>query len=109
MLDTVYTWMTKWRITLNLKKSKCVHFRPKTLEKTNYQFHINNVPLEFSESYKYLGVYFNQFLDFEENVSILSQAASRALGGIINKYETNNNMGFSIYTKNYLSHAWYLL
>ena len=65
MLDTVYSWMTKWRITLNLKKSKCVDSRPKILDKTNYKFHINNVPLEFAKSYKYLGVYFNQFLDFE--------------------------------------------
>ena len=51
MLDTVYTWMTKWYIILNLKKSKYVHFRPKTFDKTNYKFHINNVSLEVAESY----------------------------------------------------------
>ena len=51
--------------------------------------------------YKYLGIYFSEFLTFEENAEILSESAGRALGAIVSKLKRNNFMGYSTYTKLY--------
>ena len=52
------------------------------------------------QNYKYIGVYFDDFLTFDEiqRVSVLSESASRALGGIIAKFK---NIGYRTYTKMY--------
>ena len=47
MLDTVYTWMTKWRITLNLKKSKCIHSDQKHWKKRTTNFILIMFDLNF--------------------------------------------------------------
>ena len=99
MLNIVCQWMSKWSIGLNVKKSKCLHFRPNHVDKTDFDFNINDVKIDLTNTYKYLGVYFDEQLEFKENVTILSQAAGRALGSIINKYKRNNHMGFSTFTK----------
>jgi len=101
MLSVVQDWMLKWHISLNLKKSKCVHFRPQNVERTEFDFKINNKSLEITSTYKYLGLYFHEHLDFNENALILSQSANRALGSIISKYKSNKHMGFSTYSKLY--------
>lgn len=60
-----------------------------------------NKPLENVSEYKYLGVYFNEHLDFNTNATTLCQASGRALGGIVSKYKQTNFMGYSTYTKLY--------
>ena len=101
MLDTLDNWIKQWGISINNKKSNFVHFRPKKSELTKFKFGIANKPLENVSEYKYLGVYFNEHLDFNTNATTLCQASGRALGGIVSKYKQTNFMGYSTYTKLY--------
>ena len=49
-------------------------------------------------SYKYLGVIFDDFLDYIKTVTMLAESTGRALGSIYNKNKTNKGFVYSIYT-----------
>ena len=58
--------------------------------------------INYTDKYKYLGIYFSEFLSFEENAEILSESAGKALGVIVSKLKRNNFMGYYTYTKLYM-------
>ena len=62
------------------KKSQIVHFRPKRYERTDFKWKFGNVELKTEESYKYLGVYLHENMNFDFTSDILSSAGSKALG-----------------------------
>ncbi len=51
------------------------------------------------EQYKYLGLVLNEFLDFNITAQVLSDAANRARGSIINKCKAINGLGHYTYTR----------
>ena len=61
-------------------------------------------PLEIIRSYKYLGVVFDEHLNFNDCVETLSKSAERALGGMINKYKHMGYMNYDTFT--YLYNAY---
>ena len=67
MLDALSNWIIKWNININKKKSKYIYFRPKNNNKTDYIFKIENTVIDNTVWYKYLGVYFNELLDYGTN------------------------------------------
>jgi hypothetical protein len=99
LLDTLAQWCFKWCLKINTDKSKVMHFRKKRQAKTRVEFVVDDLPLELVRFYKYLGVHFDEHLTFKENASFLSAAADRALGALIAKYKSNNNMSFFTYQK----------
>ena len=64
------------------------------MNQTSFDFYLGSDSLEKVTVYKYLGVTFDQFLDFEENAIILSGAAGRALGAIRTKLKFLKECGF---------------
>ena len=101
MLDCVTTWTEKWRISLNESKTQVVHFRTKSREKTKVQFKCCNSDIDTVEGYKYLGIWFDEFLDFHVSTSNLAASASRALGLVISKAKALGGMNFNTFTKLY--------
>ena len=63
MPNYVNDWCLKWRIMVNPTKSNVVHFRNTGKQRSNFQFHVGVNNLAYADSYKYLGVVFNEFLD----------------------------------------------
>ena len=103
MLDVLSAWSQKWRILVNKKKTKAMHFRTTTSPLTETQFLYCNSPIDFVNSYKYLGITMGEHLSYAENAEILSHAAGRALGSIIARYKTQKFMGYKTYKKLYES------
>jgi hypothetical protein len=101
MLETLSSWSLKWRIEVNKSKSKVVHFRKPKSERSQYVFNVGPLVIDYATLYKYLGVYFTEHLDFNENADILAESAGRALGSIVSKFKKNNHMAYSTYTKLY--------
>ncbi len=103
LINIVHKWSTKWRFIINPEKSQIVHYRNAPKLRTQYAFKLNdNGPiLEVVDSYKYLGVYLDEYLTFSKTTEILSTAAGRALGSMINKFKSLNDMGYKTYTKLY--------
>ena len=98
LLDVLYKWCTKWRLSINVDKTKVMHFRIKGTEKTEFPFNINHVGLEIVESYKYLGILLEEHLDFTRTAELLACAAGRALGTIINKVKSIKDVGYNTFT-----------
>ena len=64
MLQTVYTWCSKWRLKVNATKTKIMHFRSKRRPLTNEIFYYGAGALEIVKYYKYLGVIFDEHMTF---------------------------------------------
>ncbi len=101
LIDIVHRWSAKWQFIINPEKSQIVHFRNAPKLQTNFVFklHTGGPTLEKSSSYKYLGVYLDEYLTFTKATDILATAGGRALGAMINKYKSLNDLGYETYTK----------
>ena len=94
-LTFVAEWCRKWRLAANTDKTKVVHFRKKSIAQTTYNFYLGSTSIEKVSTYKYLGVLFDEFLDFEENARLLADSAGRALGAIRTKLKYLKECGFN--------------
>lgn len=103
MLDYIYNWCAKWRMKCNIDKTKIMHFREKRKRITNCMFKFGQYELNIVKSYKYLGFYFDENLDYEFGIKTLAQSGGRALGAVIAKFKGLRDAGFSTFTKLYES------
>ena len=103
MLDYMKQWCFKWKLKLNVEKSKIVHFRRKNVTRTEFPFHFDENELEIIHRYKYLGIIIDEYLNYDVTAQMLSESAGRALGGIINKFKSLKGMGFRTFEKMYLT------
>jgi hypothetical protein len=101
MLDTVYKWCRQWRMTVNNSKTQVVHFRKKSIERTEKMFKCGTDKIEVVAKYKYLGCILEEHLDFSVIANALSEAAGRAVGSLVNKCVKINNFRYDTYTKLY--------
>ena len=62
MLNFVAEWCQKWRMAINIDKTKVVHFRNKCVNRTMYKFSLVNSTLEPVSQYKYLGGFFSSLV-----------------------------------------------
>ena len=85
MLNKIHEWCKRWRMLINAKKSKVMHFRHARTKRSEFNFKIGDNRLETTDRYKYLGVMFHHLKDFKMNAERLAGAGTRALGGIISK------------------------
>ena len=105
LITLVNRWSFKWRFIINPEKSQVVHYRnaPKARTKFEFKLQENGPSLTVVDSYKYLGVYLDEYLTFSKTSEVLSTAGGRALGSMINKFRTLSDMGHSTYSKLYES------
>ena len=101
MLNQVTDWGRKWRIKFNNSKSKIVHYRPKNIPMTPFDFVLSNAVIDKVCKYKYLGIILDQYLDYNVTAETLAGAGSRALGAILAKYKNLNGLGYSTFTTLY--------
>jgi hypothetical protein len=99
LLNCINNWCYKWRITINGNKSKIMHFRKQNTNRSNFKFKVGSLELKYCEIYTYLGVLFQENLNFQVNANLLAESAGRALGSIISKYKSLKGMGFATFTK----------
>ena len=86
MLSHVHKWCWKWQMKVNNEKAKIADFQNKQRRKTKFDFKIDNCTLDIDNSYCYLGVLFDEHLDFNKCAKTLSHAAGRALGSTVTKF-----------------------
>jgi len=103
MLNKMNDWCKKWGLTVNQDKSQIVHFRGKKHRKTNYNFQYDSKQLKIVKKYKYLGVYMDENLTYNDCINSLSESAGRALGSIIGKFKRFKDIGYRTFCKLYSS------
>ena len=103
MLDVTANWCVKWCIRINLEKTRIMHFRPKSKERSQYQFHLHDTTVDYTERYRYLGLDLDEHMDYTHGANILASASSRALGALTTKHFSNKGLPYSTFTKLYHS------
>ena len=101
LLTSFHEWCNKWRMIVNVGKSKIVHFRKSNLPRSTCTFKLGDVTLDYVDKYKYLGIVLEEFLNYSVTAKVLSDSGGRALGAIIAKYKYFNDMNYVTYTKLY--------
>jgi len=86
-------------MVVNIEKTNIVHFRKKRCNLTNVEFRLGNKIVKKVKEYKYLGVLLDEFMNFNATVDLLSGAAGRALGAIINKFKSHRNSSYNAFSK----------
>lgn len=104
MLNTLDDWCSKFQLLINVDKSNVVHFRRIRKARSNYQFKLGKSEvLSYVSCYKYLGIIMNEHLNNKETIRVLANSAGRALGSVIAKFKSLNDLGLKSYTKMYHS------
>ena len=80
-LNNVSTWLKANKLSINVKKTKLMIFRPrqKTLPITRQIILENNV-LEQVDNTKFLGVYIDQHLEWKTHVNFIAAKISQSVG-----------------------------
>ena len=105
MLNKCTDWCHQWRLTINVQKTKIIHFRKQSQAVTNYAFSCMEQDLEVVSQYKYLGVMFQEFMNFDVCSKILADSSSRAFGFVISQLRTFKTLDYYLFFLNYLIHA----
>ncbi len=101
MLDCLTIWCKKWRMDINQKKTKIMHFRKKTTRRANFNFRCCDKDIGYTENYKYLGLWFNEFSDMCFAAREIAKSATRALGVIICKFKALGGLSYTCFKKLY--------
>jgi hypothetical protein len=101
LLNALDLWCRKWRMVVNIVKTKIVHFRSTTKPRSNFPFMLNQQNVECVDRYKYLGVILDEHLLFNVTASVLANSGSRALASIYTKFDKLKGLGFTTYSKLY--------
>lgn len=62
-----------------------INLRKSSVACSMYQFKVGPHKLNYVDSYKYLGFYFDEYINLIKGVKFLVESAGRALGGNIGK------------------------
>ena len=98
LLDIVGTWCSRWRVSVNTSKMKCIHFRRSGCPLTSHTFSLLD-NLETVNSYCYLGLELDEHMNFKPGTETIRMAASRALGCAISKSKDNFDLSHSVFSK----------
>ena len=84
-LDILYDYCLKWKLTINVSKTKVMIFRKGGVLPGNLAFTYNGIPLEIVSQFKYLGIVFTPGGSFSEAQTTLAGQAQKAIFKL-NKY-----------------------
>ena len=87
-LDKFYVYCTKWKLKVNVDKTKILVFSKGRMIKRN--FYYNEIIIENVKEFKYLGVMFSRTGSFCKTKKHLCEQAQKAMYGIIKKIRLYN-------------------
>ncbi len=86
---------------INTDKTKIVHFRTPSDNRSKNVFTCCNRNIEMINMYKYLGLIITEHLDYHITAKMVAQSASRELGLVIAEDKAYGGMPFKCFTKRY--------
>ena len=97
MLNIVSNWCEKWGMQINVNKTQILHVRNHQRPRSEFQFHIGDSILDYTDSYKYLGYTIHEHLIETQNMEKLTKAASRSFGRVHSIFKNVGNLGIKTY------------
>ena len=92
----VEEWCFNWRLEVILTKTNVMHVRGSRRRRSCFVFLFNIRQIDYCETYRYLGVTLNEFLDFNYTAKVQAEAAGRALGSKIAKTLKNGGLPYKV-------------
>ena len=80
-LGKVFTWLVSNKLTLNISKSKFMIISKRRVT-PDLRICLNNTPLQICDNYKYLGVFFDNKLDWKVHVNYICSKISKSCGAL---------------------------
>ena len=99
LIHVLERWCNKWRVLVNVQKTKMLHFWKTNVSETQTVLILNDEPIEKVDGYKYLGVYITYNLNMDVTIETLAKGGSRALGQVIGKTKGNYDLSYASFTK----------
>ena len=81
-LGKVYKWLESNKLTLNVKKSKFMVFTNARKNFHDISVRINKTPLEKCVKYKYVGIIFDEKLNWKDHIEYVCKKVSKACGAL---------------------------
>lgn len=78
-LNKINDWCKKWLMSLNKQKCKIMCFTRKQ-HISSHSYIIDDYPLSYASSYKYLGIHFTPNLSWSHHITTICAKASKSLG-----------------------------
>ena len=75
------------KLEVNINKSKVIHFRNPSKQRTNRVFQCGQKPIETTSQYLYLGLLLTEHLEYDIMAKQVANSASRAQGLLITKFK----------------------
>ena len=100
-LDFINQCCKKWRLNINHNKSNVIYFKKRNDRQSNFVFLLVHQPIYTVQTYTYLGFVFEEHVTFSECIKTRTDAARRALGGLISKCQKLKGLGYDSYCKLY--------
>lgn len=88
-------------MTINAYKTKIMHFRGPSVERSKYVFTCCQVNIEYTDRYRYLGFVLTEQLNYHVTAKYVANSATRALGLLVSKYKALGKMPYEVFTKLY--------
>ena len=107
-LTRIYSWSQTWQLSLNISKCKvlCISNKRKP---PSFIYTMNNSPLESVDKFKYLGVYIDNHLKWNDHISFVSHKATRILNllrrSLYRCKRTAKNKAFKALVRPHLEYA----
>ncbi len=98
LINILQSWCYRWRLSVNIDKTKIMHFRNTNSPLTDFVFTYNERIIECVSEYKYLGILLDEHMNFSKTASLLANSAGRALGTVINKVKSNKDLTLRSFT-----------
>ena len=101
LLNCLNEWSARNGLKIYKDKSKIVHFRRLSVQRSVFNFSCGELRLDLIQQYKYLGLILHEHLDYSITAKAVAQSASRALGLLIAKAKANGGFPFGTFTRLY--------
>ncbi|ETO01297.1 hypothetical protein RFI_36143, partial [Reticulomyxa filosa] len=80
-LDEIYSWGSKWKMSLAPEKSQCITFRAKNKRKyPHMKIKLGGISIKEEKQVKYLGLIMDSNLTYKQHLQYIYGKASRSLG-----------------------------
>jgi hypothetical protein len=102
MLNVLHEWCEEFDISVNIDKTKIVHFRrgPSTPCSATV-FKLGDQVVQVTDRYLYVGLVITEFMNWNITVKYVAQAARRALGVLVAKCKSQGGLPYEVFTKLY--------
>ena len=104
-LDALHKWCQRWWMSINVGTTQAMHIRNHQRPRYVEKLFCGEEEISFVDKYKYLGIFFHEFLSDKPTVEALTASASCSFGCIIYMLKKLQNMGVQTYETLYGSYV----